>query len=346
LEEAAMEHTEGSHLGMTRGSDLPRKLLPPVVGGLVLLIALLGLISTAIRDPRPHDIPVGLAGPTPAVQQISTAFSTNSPGAFKFTSYGSESDARAALDSRDVDGALVLGGATPLLIVAGAAGDAETGIITAAFTNVFKAQGSTLTVETVHQFAAGDAHGLILFFVVVAVIVASLVTQALLFNTAGQVGLRARLTVVLSFALLAGLTAMGTAAWIAGDYGSGFWTAAALVALASAAVGAVVAGSARLLGAGGLGVAGLVMVLFDLVSSGGPVGSQLLPDFYRWLAPWMPAGPLYGALRGALYFGGAGIGGPISVLTGWLAGGIVLLWFGEVLATRRRSGAGAVVPAK
>ena len=314
-----------------------RRLAAPVIGGLLLLVALLGLIGTAIRDPHPHDIPVGLVGPDPAVQQIAAAFGANAPGTFAFTSYSSETDARAALDSRTVDGVLVLGGPAPRLILAGAAGDAATGVITAAFTNVFKAQGASVDVEVVHPFATGDAHGLVLFFVVVAVIVSALVSQAILFVTARSAGFGTRLSVVLAFALLAGLAAMGTAEWIAGDYGSGFWTAVGLVTLAAAAVGAVVAGSARLLGPPGIALSALVVVLLDLVSSGGPVGSQLLPDFYRALAPWMPAGPLYGALRGALYFDGAGVGGPLLVLLGWLAAGLVLMVLGELLATLRRS---------
>jgi hypothetical protein len=318
-------------------------LVPPVIGGLLLLIALLGLIGTAIRDPKPHDIPVGLVGPAPAVQQISTAFGTNAPGAFQFTTYGSEADATAALDSRTVDGVLVLG-SPPRLIVAGAAGDAATSVITAAFTNLFKAQGVTPEVEVVHPFAAGDAHGLILFFVVVAVIVASLVTQALLLGIAPDSGFGARLTVAVVFALLAGLTAMGTAAWIADDYASGFWTAVGLVMLAALAVGTVVAGCARLLGPPGLGLAALVVVLLNLVSSGGPVGSQLLPDFYRALAPWMPAGQLYTALRGALYFDGAGLAGPLLVLSGWVAGGLVLMWLGELV--NRRPRVATLAPAK
>ena len=307
--------------------QLRRQLIPPVIAGLLVMLALLGLIGTAIRDPRPHDIPVGLVGPPAAVQQVTTAFATNAPGAFAFTSYGSESDASAALDSRAVDGVVILG-PSPRLIVAGAAGDAETGVITAAFTNVFKAQGTTVAVATVHPFAAGDAHGLILFFVVVAVIISALVTQAVLFTTAKAARFAARLAVVVVFAVLAGLTGMGTAAWIAGDYGSGFWSATAIAVLASAAIGTVIAGSARLLGTAGIGLAALIVVLVDLVSSGGPVGSQLLPDLYRAIAPWMPAGTLYSGMRGALYFGGAGTGGPIVVLTAWLVGGVVLLWLG------------------
>src|SRR2546426_5555481 len=153
-------------------------ILGPLVGGLLILVALIGLIGTAIKNPQPHDIKVGLIGPTPVLEQMSTAFASNAPGAFQFTTYASEDAARAAIDDRSVDGALVLAAGGPRLVVAGAAGDAVTGVITGAFTNVFKAQGQTLTVETVHPFASVDPHGLILFFVGLAVGVSTLGAQA------------------------------------------------------------------------------------------------------------------------------------------------------------------------
>jgi hypothetical protein len=313
----------------------PARVLAPVVGGLALLLALIWLIGTALKDPRPHDIPVAIAGPPAAVQQVSTALASGAPGAFKVTSYNSESEARAALDSRSVDGVLVLGAGAPLLIVAGAAGDTSTGVITAAFTGAFKAQGVAVRVETVHPFAAGDAHGLILFFVVVAALVSTLVAQAAL-GLDRRAGAGPRLAVAGLFAVLAGPAAMGSAAWIAGGYGPGFWPAAGLVALASASAGLAVAGSVRLLGRPGFALAALVVVLLDLVSSGGPAGSQVLPDFYRSLAPWMPAGELYNALRGVLFFDGAAIGRSILVLCGWLLGGLALLLLGELVARRSR----------
>lgn len=215
-----------------------------------------------------------------------------------------------------------------------------TGVITAAFTNVFKAQGATLTVETVHPFASGDAHGLILFFVVVATLISTLASQAVLFATGRNLRIGAKLSLIFVYGALVGMTAMGMAAWIAGGYGDGFWAAAGLDALASIAIGAVVAGLVRLLGAPGIGLAALLMVL-SLVSSGGPVGSQLLPDFYRALAPWTTAGQLYGALRDALFFDGAALATPIAVLGGWLVVGLLLMVIGE-LATRSRK---AAVPA-
>src|SRR5881296_803416 len=288
----------------------------PVVAGLLALVTLIGLIAPAIKSPSPHDIPVGLAGPAPAVDQISSAFATNAPSVFTFTKYDTEADARAAV------------------------GDAVTGVITAAFTNVFQKQGQALTVETVHTFASGDPHGLILFFVVLAVVVSTLIAQALVGLRRG-VGFATQALVVVLYAVIAAPVAMGLATWIAGDYGSGFWAATALVALASAAIGAVVAGAAALLGRPGVALAALVAVLLDLVCSGGPIGSQLLPDAYRWLAPGMPAGQLYSAMRGALYFDGAGVGQPVLVLVAWLAAGVVLLAVGR-LARRARPSTAAV----
>lgn len=328
------------------GVDLGRAgaILPPLLSGLLILVALIGLIGTAIKNPRPHDIQVGLVGPAPATQQISTAFASKLPGAFQFRSYASEGAARAAVDSRAVDGILLLNAGGPRLIVAGAAGDTVTGVISGAFTAAFKAQGQTVTVETVHPFAGGDPHGLILFFAILAVLISTLVVGA-------QVGLRLeiafslQLLLVAVYAVVAALVAMGMATWLAGDYGSGFWLATGVAALASAAVGAVVAGSARLLGVAGVGLSAFVVVLLDLVSSGGPLGSQLLPDFYRWLAPGMPVSQLYSGMRGALYFNNAGIGASIGVLSGWLAAGLVLMLLGE-LVTRRSPARVALAPGR
>jgi hypothetical protein len=340
-----MEQVGALRKNETAGTAGPR-MAAPIVGGLVVLLVLIGLIGTAIRDPRPHDIPIGLVGPSGAVQQMSAQFGTAAPGVFEFTTYDSERAARAAIDGRSVAGVLVLGPGAPRLIVAGAAGDAVTGVITTVFTNAFNAQGAAVQVETVHPFAGGDAHGLVLFFLVVALMISTLVAQALLFGEAKDAGLGTSMGVVVAFAVLAGLAGMGAVAWITGTFSSAFWAASGLAALASAAVGAVVTGSARLLGVAGVGLAALVVILLGLVSSGGPAGSEFLPDLYRSLGPWLPAAPLYSALRGALYFDSAGVAGPVSVLTGWLIFGLLLMGVAEVFRRRSRAGHAAAIPAR
>ena len=322
---------------MTDGRHAIEPVAAPIAAGLVVLVTLLGLIGTAIRDPRPHDIPVGVAGPAPAAAQITGAFNSKAPGTFQFTTYDSEEQARSALDARDVDAVLVLG-AQPRLIVAGAAGDAITGLTTAIFSQAFAAQGTQLAVEVTHPFASGDPHGLVLFFLVLATIVSTFVVHAILLVRGGGARLSTWLGVEGGWAVVAGLAGVGMAAWIVGGYDiSGATAMAGLVALTALATGTVTAGFSRLLGPPGLGLAGLIVVLLNLISSGGPAGQEFLPDAYRALSPWMPAGQLFSAFRGALYFDGQGVAAPVLVLTGWLVVGVVLMLLAEGVRNRART---------
>src|SRR5437667_12320520 len=61
-------------------SQAVESVLAPIAAGLVVLVTLLGLIGTAIRDPRPHHIPVGVAGPARRPPR-SPALSTPKPPA-------------------------------------------------------------------------------------------------------------------------------------------------------------------------------------------------------------------------------------------------------------------------
>lgn len=310
----------------------------PLVGGLVVLVTLIGLIGTAIRDPRPHDIPVGVVGPPAAVQPLTDAVASKAPGTFDFTTYNSESDARAALDAEDVDAVLILGGGPPQLIVAGAAGDAQSGVITAVFTAAFAAQGAPLSVQVIHAYSSGDPHGLVLFFLVLATIVSTFVSQVILFVRGGSARLGTRLVVTAAWAVLAGAAGVGMAAWLVGGYDT--TTAAAmagLLALMAFATGSVIAGFTMLLGAPGIGLTGLVVVLLDLISSGGPAGPQFLPDAYRFISPWMPAGEVAAALRSVLYFNGDAAAMPVLVMSIWLVAGLVLMVVGSVARRRPAS---------
>ena len=310
----------------------------PLVAGLVVLVTLIGLIGTAIRDPRPHDIPVGVVGPTAAVQPLTDALATKAPGAFDFTTYSSQSDARSAVDAENVDGVLILGGGPPHLIVAGAAGEAQSGVITAVFTAAFAAQGAPISVEVVHAYGSGDPHGLVLFFLVLATIISTFVAQVVLLVRGGSAGLGTRIAATAIWAVVAGAAGVGMAAWLVGGYDLATAAAmAGLLALTSFAIGSVTAGFAMLLGAPGIGLSGLVVVLLDLISSGGPAGPQFLPDAYRALSPWMPAGEVAQALRSVLYFDSSAAAMPVVVMIGWLVGGLVLMVAGSWVRRSRES---------
>ena len=322
---------------MTRESIEP--VARPIVAGLLLLVTLLLVLGTAIRDPRPHDLPVGIVAPPPMGQQLTGAFSDNAPGAFDFTTFATEADARAALDNRDVAAALIVGPAGPRLVVAGAAGDAVAGGITAAFTGAFKAQRTELPVEVVHPYAAGDPHGIVLFFLVLATLVSSVVVGALAaLGTSGR-SWRVPLGMVAIYAVSAGVVGGLVAAWLAGGFGGGLAGAMAVVALLSFAVGIVIAALARLLGPAGVALGALVVVFLGLVSSGGPLGAVFLPDAFRAIAGWLPVAPAADALRGTLFFGGAGIAAPLLVVAGWAVLGVAALAARDLVAPAGRRAA-------
>ena len=210
--------------------------------------------------------------------------------------------------------------------MAGAAGDTSTTVIESVFGAALSAQGQQVPVEVVHPFASGDAHGLILFFLVLATLVSTLVVQAVLLARAANARAASWLGVNAVWAVLAGAAGVGAAAWIANSYdAAALVPMGALVALTAFAAGAFVAGFTRLLGPAGLGLSALVIILLDLISSGGPAGGTILPDVYRWMSPWMPAGQLNSALRGTLYFGGEGVAFPVLVISAWLAVGLLLV---------------------
>jgi len=295
----------------------------PVAAGLVVLVTLLLVVGAAIRAPRPHDIPVGVSGPPAAIDPIVAGLGQNVPGAFAFTTYGSEAEALAAIADRNVVGALIVSQAGPRLVVAGGAGDAVTGAVSGAFSGAFAAQGVELTIETVNPLPAGDAHGIVLFFLVLATAIGSIVAGAATTIGRRERGWVGHGLVLSSYAVVAGIVGVGTAAWLADGYGDGVWAAMAIAILLALAVSLIVAAAARWLGAAGVVLAAAVVVLLGLVSSGGPLGSAFLPDAYRAIAPWLPVGPSFDAMRGALAFEGAGLLAPVAVLIGWAAIGLI-----------------------
>ncbi|WP_406492667.1 hypothetical protein OG936_04325 [Streptomyces sp. NBC_00846] len=89
------------------------------------------------------------------------------------------------------------------------------------------------------------------------------------------------------------------------------------------------------------GVAMGLFVLLSIPSSGGAIPHQLVPGFFRALHPVMPLGNAVYALRGILYFDGAGLLRPTLVLLGWMAAGAALIGYGALGQRRAERAASA-----
>src|SRR6476646_10743429 len=94
-------------------------------GIVVVITVALAILAIAFGLPaarsKPHDIPIGAAGPTAASGQLADMLEQHAPGAFTITYYPGEAALRDAIRNRDVYGGISLGpdGRT-LLIATGA----------------------------------------------------------------------------------------------------------------------------------------------------------------------------------------------------------------------------------
>ncbi|GIG65863.1 ABC transporter permease [Phytomonospora endophytica] len=308
--------------------------------GMLLAVALLtalfaGSFIGAMHKPEPHDVPIAVVGPEQAVTQIQSALDAKADGAFELSAYATETDAREALDGRQVDAVLIPGQGASTLLTASAAGAAGATIIGKVFTTAAQAQGTTLTITDVRPLSAEDPSGSAMFFYLMSVLVPSLGGALML-----AVGTRLRRTGLVT-ALVGVAVVVGGVAVAVADAATGVLPGAparlfAVSVLASAAIAFTVAGLARLAGAGAGGAAALLFFPIGIPASGGPVGPRYIPEWYATVGSFLPPGATVEAVRNAVYFDGAALTRPTLVLACWIVAGLVLLAVGKKKAPEEK----------
>jgi hypothetical protein len=267
------------------------------LAGTLIAFAFCGLFVTAFHAPSPHAIPIGAVGAATA------------PDGFALRHYASESAARADLEAGDLRGVLV----DRRLLVAGARGAAEAQVVRAAFPRA--------AVVDIAPLPAHDARGLSAVFTALGLTVGGVAFGALL----TLFGRRARLLAIGLFAAATGVVVALTVDTVVGALTGAFWATAGIVALGAAATGAATHALGRAIGPPGLALAALLFIPLGQSAAGGALGSDLVPGFFGALSDALPAGATQAALRGAVYFGGAGTTVPMLVLAAWAAAGAALI---------------------
>jgi hypothetical protein len=299
-----------------------RKRLAAALGvGLVVGFAFVAFFTTALHDPQPNAVRVAVVGPAAAVEQVRARLDAAVPQGFRVERYADELAARDELRDQDVDGVFVSGSA-PRLLLAGASGSSVVDVLRAAFGGAASASGEKLSVEDVAPVPRHDARGISAFFLVAGTTLGSLAFAMVLFFAGGHAvttPLRLRLALIGGFSVLAGLV-MATASDFVGDGLSGaFWAIAGITALLAAVVSLTTTALVRWLGTPGIALSSIFVMLFSLPATGGAVGPEFVPDFYRGVAPALPSHAALQALRSVVYFDGDGLSGPLLILLIWAA---------------------------
>ncbi|MBB2923288.1 ABC transporter permease [Cellulomonas cellasea] len=311
--------------------------------GLVLVLtAAIATIFVAFSLPavtsEPHDVPVGIAGPAPAVEGVRQALAAAQPGAFDATTYPDADALREAVLDREAYGGFVLapGGAT--VVVASGAGPAVAQLLTGVGGALAEQSGMPVTTQDVVPLPEGDPRGAGLAAAALPITLGSMLPAIALVRLFPRRPWL-RVAAASAYALTAGTT---LAAVLDAGYGStsgDFWPVALGLSLGVAAIALTLLGLESLAGTPGFAVGAVLVMLVGNPLSGMTSAPELLVPPWGAFGQLLPPGASGTLLRSTAYFDGAGAGGPVMVLAGWVAFGVLLTAVAS--AVRRRSPADA-----
>ncbi|MFJ2436382.1 ABC transporter permease [Streptomyces anulatus] len=307
---------------------------------LVPLVVTLALWTFAWPAARiaPRDLPVGVAGPASAAQQLEQRFEQRD-GAFDVHRFDDEAAARTAIEDRTVYGAVVVTLQGPHLLTASAASPVVSQLLREAVT-ASAPEGTPVRVTDVVAAPPGDPRGSVLGASMLPLALAGMAGGAVV-TLMGLRGARAALTLVASAALVGVAVTAVTHSWL-GAFTGDWWTEAGAVALTVLAIGSAVAGLAALFGPRGIGLGALLMVLLGNSFSGVSSAPHLLPEPVGAIGQWLPPGAGGSLLRSVAFFDGSAAGGAVLTLSLWTLFGLAAVLF----ARRAPTPAEPVEPAR
>ncbi|MGA4846989.1 ABC transporter permease [Streptomyces sp. G5(2025)] len=297
----------------------------------VLVPALVALALWAFAWPAartaPHDLPLGVAGPSAAAGPIAQRLEQRE-GAFEVRRYADEAAARSAIEGRTVYGAVVATPQGPKLLTATAASPVVAQFLEQAVREQAP-EGTRVPVVDVVPAPAADPRGSALGSSVLPLAIAGVAAGALV-TLRGLRGVRAVRALVVAAVLVGAVAAALTHSWLGVLIGN-WWAEAGVLGLSMLAVSATVAGLGALLGPAGVGVGGLTMVLLGNPFSGVTSAPRLLPEPVGAIGQLLPPGAGGSLLRSVSFFDGAQATTPALTLGAWGVLGLT----GVLLGARR-----------
>lgn len=305
-------------------------------GGIALVVVavqalFLALFAWPAVNTEPRDLPIVVAGPAPAAEQIASKLESAEPGAFAVTTVDDADAADEAIRNREAYGGFVLspgpdGQPRMAVHIATAASPAVAQLLT----QVGQAAGQGQPVEVVDVVAADpdDPRGSALVAGILPLIMTSIVAGFLL--TALVRSRIARFTGVLLYGVLAGLAATAVVQYGFGALPGDYLLNAAVVGLTATAMAGAVAGLGAVLGLPGAGLVAATVFLVGNPLSGLASAPEMLPQPWGEVGQWLPPGAGGSLLRSVAFFDGAAAAHPTWVLAGWAAVGLLTLvgWAG------------------
>lgn len=296
--------------------------------GLVLVLtAALAVLAVAFALPaaksRPHDIPIGIAGPQAATGQVARALEQRAPGAFDVTYYPGEQALREAIRDRQVYGGVSFG-PEPTVFTATGASPVVAQLLGQIGAGLAQQTGHALPTEDLAPPTAQDPRGAGLAAAALPITLAGILPAIALVLLVPGARWTA-LTAAVGFAGLMGLTVALLLRYVLGSIEDNLWGVAAGLALGVLAALLVMLGLGTMFGKVGLATGAALALLVGNPLSGLTSAPEMLPGGWGTVGQLLPQGATATLLRSTAYFAGSGAAMAIAVLTCWAMAGLVLL---------------------
>ena len=288
------------------------------------LTALLAVLALAFALPaaksKPHEVPIGIAGPTAVAEMLERT----APGAFAVTYYPGAAALRQAVLDRQVYGGIAFDTGRPTLFTATGGSPAIAQLLTQIGSGIAGHNGVQLNTEDIAPPSADDPRGAGLAASALPITLASILpAMALVLVLRQQVWLR--FAAAIAFAGLMGVTAAVLLRYPLGSIDENFWGVAGGLALGIAAALLFVLGLGSLFGRTGLAIGSGLAVLVGNPLSGLTSAPEMLPAGWGTIGQLLPQGATATLLRSTAYFGGSGATSAILVLSCWAIAGTALI---------------------
>jgi hypothetical protein len=308
----------------------PRKVVAITVAIATFQALMLLAFAWPSSNSAPRDVPVAVAGPPEAAQQIAQRLAgvqvVDDTAAFDVTTVQDQAAATDLILDGDAYGAIVVTPGGPELLIASGASPAVANLLQTAASNLAEVGG--IAVTDVAPLNSDDPNGAGLGAGLLPLVITSAAGGVLAFILLNRAW--PRIAAVLGLSVVGGLASSAILTYALGVLDGSYWESAGIIALLIAGTSAAVAGLGAILGRAGAVLGTLIMILLGNPLSGVANAPELLPQPWGEIGQALPPGAGVSAIRSAEFLGGAGIGTPLLVLSIWAAAGLLLILVGAL----------------